>query len=289
MSLALERLLALIKPEQLEKGLFRGESEDLGFKHVFGGQIVGQALCAAARSVSTDRTIHSLHSYFLRPGDNQKPIIYDVEILRDGNSFSARRVNAIQNGQSIFYMTASFQSHEEGLEHQSVMPEVTGPDSLPSETDIACQLADILPKRIRDKFTAEKPLDIRPVKFHHPLGGDPDQPVKQIWLKANGSIPDNPLLHYSLLGYISDFNFLSVSLQPHGKGILAPEMQVTTIDHSIWFHRPFNLNQWLLYSIESTSASGARGFVRGEFFTLDGRLVASTTQEGLIRQRHKTQ
>lgn len=285
MSQALENLLNLLQLEKLEEGLFRGQSEDLGLRQVFGGQVVGQALHAAKQTVPAERHIHSFHSYFLRPGDSQKAIIYDVETLRDGHSFSARRVAAIQNGQPIFYMTASFQAPENGFEHQKSMPDVTGPDGLPSETEIAQQLAAMIPEKVRAKFLAEKPLDIRPVTFHNPLKGHIDLPARQVWLRANGVMPEDTRIHQYLLGYASDLNFLPVALQPHGKGFLEPGMQVATIDHSMWFHRPVDLNQWLLYSVESTSASGARGFVRGEFYTQQGVLVASTVQEGVIRQR----
>ena len=228
MSQALSNLLALLDLEKIEEGLFRGQSEDLGLRQVFGGQVVGQALYAAKETVPVERLVHSFHSYFLRPGDSQKPIVYDVEVLRDGNSFSARRVAAIQNGKPIFYMTASFQAPENGYEHQKAMPAA----------------------------------------------------------RANGAVPDNLRIHQYLLGYASDFNFLPVALQPHGVGFLEPGMQVATIDHSMWFHRPFNINEWLLYSVESTSASSARGFVRGEFYTQDGTLVASTVQEGVMRNRN---
>ncbi len=286
MSQALQNLLNLLNLEKLEEGLFRGQSEDLGLHQVFGGQVVGQALYAAKKTVPAERIIHSFHSYFLRPGDSQKALVYDVETLRDGHSFSARRVSAIQNGQPIFYMTASFQAAESGFEHQSRMPNVPGPDNLPTETDIARQLVAFIPETVRDKFLAEKPFEIRPVKFHNPLKGHVDVPARQVWIRANGKIPEDHNIHQYLLGYASDFNFLPVALQPHGKGFLEPGMQVATIDHSMWFHRSFDLNQWLIYSVESTSASSSRGFVRGEFFTQDGILVASTVQEGVIRQRN---
>lgn len=285
MSQALQNLLNLLNLEKLEEGLFRGQSEDLGLRQVFGGQVVGQALYAAKQTVPNERIIHSFHSYFLRPGDSQKAIIYDVETLRDGQSFSARRVSAIQNGHPIFYMTASFQGPETGFEHQKPMPSVPGPDNLPAESDIAKQLAHFIPEKAREKFLSEKPFDIRPVKFHNPLQGHVDEPARQVWIRANGAMPEDKRIHQYLLGYASDFNFLPVALQPHGKGFLEPGMQVATIDHSMWFHRAFNLNDWLLYSVESTSASNARGFVRGEFFTQDGTLVASTVQEGVMRLR----
>ncbi|AER33688.1 acyl-CoA thioesterase-2 [Pantoea sp. PA1] len=285
MSQALENLLNLIHLEKIEEGLFRGQSEDLGLRQVFGGQVVGQALFAAKQTVPEDRVIHSFHSYFLRPGDSQKPIIYDVESLRDGKSFSARRVSAIQNGQPIFYMTASFQSPESGFEHQKPMPQVKGPDNLPNEQQMAQKMAHMLPEKLREKFIAERPLEIRPVQIHNPLRGHVDKPQRQVWIRANGTLPDDLRIHQYLLGYASDLNFLPVALQPHGKGFLESDMQVATIDHSMWFHRELNFNDWLLYSVESTSASGARGFVRGEFYNQQGELVASTVQEGVMRQR----
>ena len=286
MSQALNTLLALLNLEKIEEGLFRGQSQDLGLRQVFGGQVVGQALYAATDTVPHERLVHSFHSYFLRPGDSQKPIVYDVEVLRDGNSFSARRVSAIQNGKPIFYMTASFQGPESGFEHQKTMPDAPAPETLPSETDIARKFEHLLPPVLKEKFLVEKPLEIRPVVFHNPLQGHVDKPARQVWLRANGTLPDDIRIHQYLLGYASDFNFLPTALQPHGVGFLEPGMQVATIDHSMWFHRPVNMNDWLLYNVESTSASSARGFVRGEFYTRDGILVASTVQEGVMRQRN---
>ena len=285
MSQALNNLLALLNLEKIEEGLFRGQSEDLGLRQVFGGQVVGQALYAAKETVPEERLVHSFHSYFLRPGDSQKPIVYDVEVLRDGNSFSARRVAAIQNGKPIFYMTASFQAPEDGFEHQKSMPDAPPPEGLKSETDIARALEKFLPPQVREKFICDKPLEIRPVEFHNPMKGHVAEPARQVWIRASGAMPDDFRLHQSLLGYASDFNFLVVALQPHGVGFLEPGMQVATIDHSMWFHRPFDMNDWLLYNVESTSASSARGFVRGEFWTRDGKLVASSVQEGVMRKR----
>jgi len=285
MSQALQNLLDLLNLEKIEEGLFRGQSEDLGLRQVFGGQVVGQALYAAKQTVPTDRGIHSFHSYFLRPGDSAKPIVYDVEILRDGNSFSARRVKAVQNGKPIFYMTASFQSQEPGFEHQNTMPDVPAPETLLSESDIAKNLGHLIPEKVREKFIGQKPIEMRPVKFHNPLQGQKEEPQRAVWFRANGAMPDDLRIHQYLLGYASDFNFLPTALQPHGIGFLEPGMQVATIDHSMWFHRPFRMDEWLLYSVESTSASGARGFVRGQFYTREGVLVASTVQEGVIRQR----
>ncbi len=271
MSQALQNLLDLLHLEKLEEGLFRGQSQDLGLRQVFGGQVVGQALSAAKQTVPAERFVHSFHSYFLLPGDSQKPIIYDVETLRDGNSFSARRVSAIQNGRSIFYMTASFQTRESGFEHQNTMPQVTPPEELPSELDIARSIAEQLPAAMRQIFTQERPIEIRPVEFHNPLQGKVEPAVRHVWCRANGVMPDDERTHQYLLGYTSDCHFLLTALQPHGVGFLERGMQVATLDHAMWFHRPFRLDDWLLYSVESPSASGARGFVRGHFLYPGGR------------------
>lgn len=289
MSDVLAGLLQLLNLEKIEEGLFRGQSQDLGLRQVFGGQVIGQALHAAKQTIPAERLVHSFHSYFLLPGDSHKPIVYDVENLRDGHSFSTRRVSAIQNGRPIFYLTASFQTQEEGFEHQDVMPAVPQPEELMSELDIARKMAHLLPASVRDKFLCERPIEMRPVKFHNPLQGDVEEPVRYVWFKANGTMPDDLRVHQYLLAYASDFNFLPTALQPHGKGFLEADMQVATLDHSMWFHRPFRMDDWLLYAVESPSASGARGLVRGRFFTRDGKLIATTVQEGLIRQRpHKS-
>lgn len=280
MSQALQQLLDLLNLEKLEEGLFRGQSQDLGLRQVFGGQVVGQALSAAKQTVPAERMVNSFHSYFLLPGDSQKPIIYDVENLRDGHSFSARRVSAVQNGRPIFYMTASFQSPETGFEHQSAMPSAPPPETLVSEQELARRL----PEPLRSAFTRDRPIEMRPVKFHSPLGGEADAPLRHIWCRANGALPDDVRIHQYLLGYTSDYNFLPTALQPHGVGFLEPGMQVATIDHSMWFHRPFRLDDWLLYSVDSPSAAGARGFVRGQFYTRYGVLVASSVQEGVMRR-----
>ncbi|WJY14028.1 acyl-CoA thioesterase II [Pectobacteriaceae bacterium CE90] len=284
MSQALQNLLNLLNLEKLEEGLFRGQSEDLGLRQVFGGQVVGQALSAAKQTVPIERFVHSFHCYFLLPGNSQKPIIYDVEKLRDGNSFSTRRIRAIQNGRPIFYMTASFQNREVGFEHQNVMPQVPLPEGLLSEQEIVRSISHLLPEQFSDKFTRERPIEIRPVKFHNPFKGEVEKPCRNVWCKANGDMPEDERTHQYLLGYTSDCNFLLTALQPHGVGFMEPGMQVATIDHSMWFHRPFRLDDWLLYSVESTSASGSRGFVRGQFYSRDGILVASSVQEGVIRR-----
>ena len=282
MSQALNNLLTLLNLEKLRKDSFRGQSEDLGLRQVFGGQVVGQALYAAKETVPADRLVHSFHSY-LRPGDSAKPIVYDVEVLRDGNSFSARRVAAIQNGKPIFYMTASFRAPEPGYEHQKTMPAAPSPDDLKSETDIARALAHLLPPQVKEKFLCDKPLEIRPVEFHN-LKGHTAEPKRQ-----SGSAPTAPYQRISAcISICWAMRQILTSCRLHCSrtawGSLKG-MQVATIDHSMWFHRPFNMNDWLLYSVESTSASSARGFVRGEFYTQDGVLVASTVQEGVMRNR----
>lgn len=245
---------------------------------------MGQALYAAKETVPADRLVHSFHSYFLRPGDSAKPIVYDVEVLRDGQSFSARRVAAIQHGKPIFYMTASFQAPEPGYEHQKQMPSAPSPDDLKSETEIARALAHLLPPQVKEKFLCDKPLEIRPVEFHNPMKGHTAEPTRQC-----GSAPTAAYRQTcACISICWVMRRISTSCRlrynrtawDSGKG-----MQVATIDHSMWFHRPFDMNEWLLYSVESTSASSARGFVRGEFYTQDGVLVASTVQEGVMRNR----
>lgn len=281
----LSELLSLLDLEPIEEGIFRGQSQDLGFRAVFGGQVMGQALAAAAATVEAEREVHSFHSYFLLPGDATRPIVYDVDVIRDGRSFSARRVKAIQKGRAIFFMTASFQIAEEGLEHQTAMPEAPGPDGLPSELELARRHAQLLPAPVRDKWLVDKPIEVRPARVPNPLQPKPADPIRQVWFRAAGRMPDDPRVHKYVLAYASDFHFLAAALQPHGLSFLSRNLKMATIDHAMWFHRPFRFDEWLLYSVESPSTSGARGLVRGQVFTQDGRLVASTIQEGLIRVR----
>ena len=285
MSSVLNELLALLKLEVIEKGIYRGQSQDLGFKALFGGQVMGQALSAAQATIDEDRFIHSLHSYFLLAGDASKPVVYEVEDIRNGNSFSTRRVKAIQNGKAIFYMTASFQKFEEGFEHQDIMPTVPGPEGIPSYRDFITKYQDALPKEVRDKFLAEKPIEIRPVQQYNWLKPEKTDSKCQTWLKTNGSLPDDLRDHSSMLAYASDFQFLPASLLPHGASHFSPNFQIATVDHAMWFHRPFRFDDWLLYCIDSPSASNGRGLVRGQIYNRKGELVASTMQEGVIRQR----
>ncbi|MCL4408797.1 acyl-CoA thioesterase II [Aliidiomarina haloalkalitolerans] len=285
MSQVLDDLLNLLHLEPIEQGIYRGQSQDLGFAAVFGGQVMGQALSAAKQTIPEDRAVHSFHSYFLRPGDAHKPIVYDVENIRDGKSFSTRRVKAIQYGKPIFHMTASFHAPESGAEHQCTMPSVPGPEGLVSDLDIYREHAELIPAPIRNKFISEKPIMMRFVTEYNPFKPEPCEPVRYVWLKANGTLPDDQRVHQYLLAYASDFNFLPTSMQPHGKTFADPKIQMATIDHAMWFHRPFRMDDWLLYAIDSPTAQGARGLVRGQIFTRDGTLIASTMQEGLIRER----
>ncbi len=283
MSKPLKELLSLLQLEKLEEGLFRGQSENLGLPQVYGGQVIGQALSAARYTVEETRTVHSFHSYFLYPGDPEKPIIYDVENLRDGRSFSTRRVKAIQNGRPIFYLTASYHSDQPGFDHQKTMPDIPGPENFPSETELASQIAEFLPERLRNTFCGEKPIETRLVKVINPLKPTKEEPKQYLWIKANGEMPDNQLIHQYLLAYASDWGFLVTALHPHGVSLMTPNFQVATIDHSIWFHRPFKMDEWLLYAIESPTASNTRGLVRGEIYNQQGHLVATAVQEGVMR------
>ena len=284
MSKELNELLNLLHLEQLEQGLFRGQSEHLGLPQVYGGQVIGQSLSAAKETVDENRQVHSFHSYFLRPGDPQKPIIYDVENLRDGVSFSTRRVKAIQFGRPIFYLTASYQIEEEGFSHQSTMPDVPPPESLMSEQALVQSIAEHLPRQAVEAFGSPRPIEVRPVVNTNPINPKPLEPKQYLWIKANGDMPDDPRVHQYVLAYASDWGFLVTALQPHGVTLLTPKMKVATIDHSMWYHRPFRMDEWLLFAIDSPSASGARGLVRGEIYNQKGELVASAIQEGLIRQ-----
>ncbi|PSW18818.1 acyl-CoA thioesterase II [Photobacterium sanctipauli] len=283
MSKELNELLTLLHLEQLEQGLFRGQSEHLGLPQVYGGQVLGQSLSAAKETVDEERQVHSFHSYFLRPGDPHKPIIYDVENLRDGKSFSTRRVKAIQYGRPIFYLTASYQAEEDGFSHQSMMPQAPSPDTLKSEQELIQTIAHGLPKIAVETFGRERPIEVRPVNIVNPLKPQAMEAKQYLWIKANGEMPDDPRIHQYVLAYASDWGFLVTALQPHGVSLLSPNMKVATIDHSMWYHRPFRMDEWLLYAIDSPSASGARGFVRGEIYNQKGELVASAVQEGLMR------
>ena len=285
MSQVLEDLVAMLNMEAIEEDLFRGASQDLGFRQMFGGQVLGQSLSAASQTVAKERLVHSLHGYFLRPVDAGLPVVYQVDRVRDGGSFSTRRVTAIQKGKTIFTCAASFQGIEDGFKHQAQMPEVPSPEHLRSETELARMVAEHLPERMRERAISDKPIDIRPVSINNPFDPKPAEPVKHAWFRADGSLPDNPALHQYLLAYASDFGLLTTSLLPHGVSVWQKFMQVASLDHSIWFHQPIRMDEWLLYSMDSPWAGNARGFARASIFNQSGELVASVAQEGLIRLR----
>ena len=269
--------------ERLEVNLFRGESRDTGSPQVFGGQVLGQALMAALRTIDDGRVVHSMHAYFLRRGDFTKPIVYTVDRSRDGGSFSARRVVAIQDGEQIFTCSASFQAPEKGLEYQASAPTVPPPEDLAPMTKPSQAEMDKLPEKLRRWLQIERPFEFRPVQTYNPLAPVASPPVRQIWMRAIGKLPDDATLHHCLLAYVSDYWLLDTSTMPHGSSFLRGNLVMASIDHAIWFHRPARVDDWLLYSLDSPSTSGARVFARGSFYSRDGVLVASTAQEGLIR------
>jgi acyl-CoA thioesterase-2 len=275
-------LLKLLELERIEDRIYRGESRDLGGARVFGGQVLGQALTAASYTVK-DRQVHSLHAYFLVAGDVNAPIVYEVELARDGKSFSNRRVVAIQHGQPIFNMTASFQVPEEGLEHAAEMPSVPGPEGLADVRELPLAVLEKVPEKMRRFLTHERPFEFRPVEPIHVIAPPHEAPVRHIWVKTVDTLPDNADLHRNVLAYVSDYQLVSTSTLPHGIHFAEGNVQLASLDHAMWFHRPFRVDEWLLYAMESPNASGGRGLAMGRFFARDGRLVASTAQEGVVR------
>ncbi len=284
-SSAVVELLNLLRLERLEDNLFRGESRDIGTRQVFGGQVLGQALSAAQQTVADDRVAHSLHAYFLRAGDIEKPIIFNVERTRDGGSFSVRRVIAIQHGQPIFNFSASFQIDEPGVEHQLPMPSVPMPADLEPPRPLPPEEMAKLSPKLQRWFGRSGPFEFRHVYPRDELNPPKRPPFQQVWFRLSEPIPDQPALHRSLLAYASDFHLLGTTMFPHGISFLQQHVQVVSLDHALWFHRPLRVDQWLLYSCDSPSAQGGRGLARGMIYAEDGRLVASTSQEGLIRLR----
>ncbi|HLA63908.1 MAG TPA: acyl-CoA thioesterase II [Rhodothermales bacterium] len=285
---ALATFLALLDLEPLEVNLFRGQSRSPGWGRVYGGQVLAQALVAAGRTVETregegTRPAHSLHAYFLLPGDVDAPIVYQVDRARDGGSFTTRRVVAVQHGRPIFVSTVSFHRVETGLEHAAPPPQVAGPEGLMSEREMALAAAPLLPARLRDVVTAEQPIEYRPVDYANPLAPTVKEPTAHLWLRATGALPDDVLVHQAVLAYASDHDLLGVAIRPHGRSFLDRTLQAASLDHAIWFHRPFRADGWLLYAMDSPTAAGGRGFARGTVYDADGRLVASTAQEGLLR------
>jgi acyl-CoA thioesterase II len=286
MNRVLQDLINLLDLEALEVNMFRGQSRDLGGKSVFGGQVIGQALVAAGRTVE-DAEPHSLHAYFLRPGDMALPIVYEVDRVRDGRSFIARRVQAIQHGQPILSMIASFQKPEAGPEHQLAMPEVPPPEQLRSQHDLATEwLASRpeVPQRLHDAMLRVTAIEFRPVQPWNPLQPTVSGLNQNFWFRAAGQLPDDPILHRCVLAYASDFNLLSTALRPHAMSFLSPNNAIASIDHALWFHRDVRVDDWLLYAMDSPSAQGSRGLSRGLIFDRSGRLVASVVQENLMRQ-----
>jgi acyl-CoA thioesterase-2 len=277
----LPELLQLLDLERIEDNLFRGESRDVGAPQVFGGQVLGQALVAASRTVE-GRQVHSLHAYFLRRGDLSVPIVFEVDRSRDGGSFTSRRVVAIQHGQPILTMSASFQIAEPGLEHQAPMPEAPPPESLRDLAEIEAEVIERMPQKVTGYFRNQRPFEFRAVNPMEYLTRDRRPAAKQVWFRVIGSLPDDQALHRCLLTYVSDYHLLATATMPHGVNFL--ELQVASIDHAIWFHRDLRVDDWHLYAMESPSASGARGFSRGSIYARDGRLVASVAQEGLVRE-----
>jgi len=280
-------LLELLELEPLEVNLFRGESRDIGSPQVFGGQVLGQALTAASATVE-GRIVHSLHAYFLRRGDFDAPIVYQVDRSLDGHSFANRRVVAIQHGEPIFNMAASFQVVEEGLEHQIGMPAVPPPEELPDSSRPPPQLLARLPERVRSFLEQPRPFEFRLVQPIDYLTPRSEPPSRQVWFRAVDRLPDDERLHRRLLAYLSDYFLLDTATLPHGSALLGNSVVMASIDHAMWFHRPLRVDDWLLYAVESPSASGARGFARAGIYARDGRLVASTAQEGLVRLRRET-
>lgn len=276
-------LVDLLELEPLEHNIYRGRNRDIGTGRIYGGQVLAQSLVAASRTVDEDRPIHSLHGYFILPGDLEAPVVYFVDRLRDGGSFTTRRVTAIQHGRAIFNMSASFHREEPGLEHQAAMPEVPPPESLASELESLHAMRDRIPESLRPILLQERPLDIRPVEPVDPFDPEPRPPVRRVWIRSVVDVGPSQAHRRAVLAYASDYGILGTALQPHGVTFRRSNVMVASLDHAVWFHRAFDVNEWLLYDMESPSTAGARGFARGTFYTADGRLVASVAQEGLVR------
>jgi len=287
-SLSHPRFDSLFELEKLEKGLYRGNSWDLGFRALYGGQVLGQSVMAAYKSVPDNRTIHSFHSYFLLPGDASKQVVYEVELVRDGRSFSTRRVKAIQNGRTIFYMTASFQLPEEGLSHQfATMPVLAEPDSVEADIKFYDDNMDRLSERMREALPFHRPVDIRTIDGGHSFKAEKRDPKRQLWLRGRDEVSDDVAINQASLAYASDYHFLSTALQTHGLAVQDKSLRLATIDHAMWFHHSFKFDDWLMYEMESPFSGNGRALVQGKFFNKDGVLVASSVQEGLLRQIKK--
>ncbi|MHC2794702.1 acyl-CoA thioesterase-2 [Mesorhizobium jarvisii] len=283
MTAAIDELLSILDLERLEHNLYRGRSPQVEWQRVFGGQTIAQALVAAQRTVEPDRFVHSLHGYFMRPGDIRVPIVYEVDRIRDGGSFTTRRVLAIQHGEAIFSLEASFQVDEKGLEHQFALPDdVPPPEGLLTQRQLL-ERAERVPEAVRRFWARERPLELRPVNLQHYESRDKLPPRQNVWIRLGGPVPDDRALQSVLLAYLSDMTLLDTSTFAHGRGLFDPDIQAASLDHSMWFHRPHSLDGWLLYAQDSPSSSGSRGFSRGTLYARDGTLIASMAQEGLIR------
>jgi acyl-CoA thioesterase-2 len=286
MSVAVQTMLDVLNIEQLEVNLFRGRSPQDRWQRVFGGQVIGQALVAACRTVE-GRSPHSMHAYFLIGGDPKVPIIYEVDRIRDGKSFTTRRVVAIQHGQAIFTLMVSFHNDEPGLEHQATMPEVPPPEDLPSEAQIKATILPSMPEAVQRYYKSERPIELRPVEYGRYLGQKSESGKFNVWIRTTGKLPDDPAIHQCVLAYASDMSLLDTALVPHGRSLFEKEFMGASLDHALWLHRAFRADDWLLYAQESPIMTGSRGFSRGLIFTRDGALVASVAQEGLVRIRRK--
>ncbi|MGB3899130.1 MAG: acyl-CoA thioesterase II [Mesorhizobium sp.] len=285
MTTAMDQLLGILDLEKLEHNLYRGRSPQVNWQRVFGGQTIAQALVAAQRTVTADRHVHSLHGYFMRPGDIRVPIVYEVDRIRDGGSFTTRRVVAIQHGAAIFSLEASFQVDEKGLEHQFPMPlDVPPPEELQNQRELL-ERASHVPEAIRRFWARERPLELKPVNTRHYESRDKLPPRQNVWIRLTGPVPEERSLQSALLAYLSDMTLLDTSTFAHGRGLFDPDIQAASLDHAMWFHRQHGLDDWLLYTQDSPSTSGSRGFSRGALFARDGTLIASVAQEGLIRLR----
>lgn len=284
---AVEDLIAILDLEQIELNLYRGHSPETSWQRVFGGQVIGQALMAAYRTVADDRFCHSLHAYFIRPGDPKVPILYEVDRARDGKSFTTRRVTAVQHGKQIFNLAASFQVQEDGFEHQSEMPNVPAPEDLPTERERREAIMDKLPEEVREHFTRPRPIEMRAVDPQEFIRPEPMDPEYTVWFRSVSKLPKDVAMQQCVLAYASDMTLLDTCIRPHGVSWMSGKLQSASLDHAMWFHHPFNTEDWMLYTHDSPSSVGARGFNRGSIYTRDGLLVASVAQEGLIRYHGK--
>lgn len=282
---AVEELLNILDLEILERNLFRGRSPKTGWQRVFGGQVIGQALVAAQRTVPSDRRVHSLHGYFLRPGDPSVPIIYEVDRIRDGGSFTTRRVIGIQHGHAIFSSSVSFHIEEEGFDYQMPAPDQKQPGDLMSERELREKFVDSLPDNVKAYWSRQRPIEMRQTSYEHFISDKKLPPHQHVWIRATDTIPDDQALQAAVLAYASDMTLLDTALYPHGRKTFDRDIMVASLDHSMWFHRPIDMNDWVLFAQDTPNSNGGRGFTRGLLYSRDGTLIASCAQEGLIRPR----